>query len=84
MNCLLYTSQNKINFVDGVLTEMSECLVYGLYVLFNSTIYDEYYRILNGSTPVSYTHLDVYKRQKQGSFIVTFAPPVSFEFSKIS
>ena len=35
------STQNKINFVDGVLTEMSECLVYGLYVLFNSTIYDE-------------------------------------------
>ena len=39
------STQNKINFVDGVLTEMSECLVYGLYVLFNSTLYDEYYRI---------------------------------------
>ena len=23
--------------MDGVLTEMSECLVYGLYVVFNST-----------------------------------------------
>ncbi len=29
------STQNKINFVDGLLTEMSECLVYGLYVLFN-------------------------------------------------
>ena len=48
------STQNKINFVDGVLTEMSECLVYGLYVLFNSTLYDEYYRILNGSTQVKF------------------------------
>ena len=47
------STQNKINFVDGLLTEMSECLVYGLYVLFNSTLYDEYYRILNGSTQVN-------------------------------
>ncbi len=51
-------TQNKINFVDGVLTEMSECLVYGLYVLFNSTLYDEYYRILNGSTQVNSTEIN--------------------------
>lgn len=37
------STQNKINFIDGLLTNMSECLVYGLYVLFNSTIYDKYY-----------------------------------------
>ncbi|MCI5585509.1 MAG: Eco57I restriction-modification methylase domain-containing protein [Lachnospiraceae bacterium] len=52
------STQNKINFVDGVLTEMSECLVYGLYVLFNSTLYDEYYRILNGSTQVNSTEVN--------------------------
>ena len=47
------STQNKINFVDGLITEMSECLVYGLYVIFNSTLYDVYYRILNGSTQVN-------------------------------
>lgn len=52
------STQNKINFIDSVLTEMSECLVYGLYVLFNSTIYDEYYRILNGSTQVNSTEIN--------------------------
>lgn len=52
------STQNKINFIDGILTEMSECLVYGLYVLFNSTIYDEYYRILNGSTQVNSTEIN--------------------------
>lgn len=52
------STQNKINFIDGLLTEMSECLVYGLYVLFNSTIYDEYYRILNGSTQVNSTEIN--------------------------
>ena len=52
------STQNKINFVDGIMTEMSECLVYGLYVLFNSTLYDEYYRILNGSTQVNSTEIN--------------------------
>ena len=27
------STQNKINFVDGVATEISECLSYGLYVI---------------------------------------------------
>ncbi len=52
------STQNKINFVDGLMTEMSECLVYGLYVIFNSTLYDEYYRILNGSTQVNSTEIN--------------------------
>lgn len=37
---------------------MPECLVYGLYVLFNSTLYDAYYRILNGSTQVNSTEVN--------------------------
>jgi adenine-specific DNA-methyltransferase len=52
------STQNKINFIDGLMTNMSECLVYGLYVLFNSTMYDEYYRILNGSTQVNSTEVN--------------------------
>jgi adenine-specific DNA-methyltransferase len=52
------STQNKINFIDGMITEMSECLVYGLYVIFNSTLYDEYYRILNGSTQVNSTEIN--------------------------
>ncbi|NBH15531.1 DNA methyltransferase [Lachnospiraceae bacterium] len=52
------STQNKINFVDGLIVEMSECLVYGLYVIFNSTLYDEYYRILNGSTQVNSTEIN--------------------------
>ena len=51
------STQNKINFICG-LRELSECVVYGLYVLFNSTFYDCYYRILNGSTQVNSTEIN--------------------------
>ena len=51
------STQNKINFIAGA-KELSECLVYGLYVLFNSTFYDLYYRILNGSTQVNSTEVN--------------------------
>lgn len=52
------STQNKINFIESFIVEMSECLVYGLYVLFNSTLYDKYYRILNGSTQVNSTEIN--------------------------
>lgn len=52
------STQNKLNFVDAVAGEMSECLLYGLYVIFNSTVYDKYYRILNGSTQVNSTEIN--------------------------
>lgn len=52
------STQNKINFIDGLSTELSECVVYGLYTLFNSTLYDSYYRILNGSTQVNSTEIN--------------------------
>lgn len=51
------STQNKINFICG-LRELSDCVVYGLYVLFNSTLYDCYYRILNGSTQVNSTEVN--------------------------
>ena len=51
------STQNKINFICGV-RKLSECIVYGLYVIFNSTIYDCYYRILNGSTQVNSSEIN--------------------------
>ena len=46
------STQNKVNFIagDGAL---SDCTVFGLYVLFNSSAYDGFYRMLNGSTQVN-------------------------------
>lgn len=52
------STQNKINFIDTINETMTEELVYGLYVIFNSSIYDMYYRILNGSTQVNSTEVN--------------------------
>lgn len=48
------STQNKINFVKCD----SPCITYGLYVLLNSSLYDSYYRILNGSTQVNSTEIN--------------------------
>lgn len=48
------STQNKINFVRCD----SPCITYGLFVLLNSSLYDEYYRILNGSTQVNSTEIN--------------------------
>ena len=69
------STQNKINFIDGE-EELSECTVYGLYVLFNSTLYDSYYRILNGSTQVNSTEVnsmpipDMLQIQEMGRMLI--------------
>jgi adenine-specific DNA-methyltransferase len=39
-------------------TEMSDILVHGLYTVLNSSLYDNYYRILNGSTQVNATEMN--------------------------
>ncbi|MEG1895801.1 MAG: Eco57I restriction-modification methylase domain-containing protein [Oscillospiraceae bacterium] len=52
------SSQNKINFIESTDRDLTEEEVYGLYVLFNSTMYDKYYRILNGSTQVNSTEIN--------------------------
>lgn len=48
------STQNKINFIRCE----SSCITFGLYVLFNSSLYDNYYRILNGSTQVNATEVN--------------------------
>lgn len=52
------STQNKLNFIDSKNTDMSKELTFGLYALFNSTLYDNYYRILNGSTQVNSTEIN--------------------------
>jgi len=53
------STQNKINFIDTIdNTGMTAELVCGLYIILNSTLYDIYYRILNGSTQVNATEMN--------------------------
>ena len=47
-------TQNKINFIRCQTAEEA----YGIYTLLNSTLYDTYYRILNGSTQVNSTEVN--------------------------
>ena len=54
----IISTQNKINFIDNTEHTLSKDTVYGLYVLFNSTLYDIYYRVLNGSTQVNATEIN--------------------------
>lgn len=52
-------TQNKINFVereDGKSLTVYE--TYGIYALLNSSLFDSYYRILNGSTQVNSTEIN--------------------------
>ena len=52
-------TQNKINFVDKTDgSEMDLSTTYGVYALLNSTLFDMYYRILNGSTQVNSTEIN--------------------------
>ena len=57
-----YTSigtQNKINYVDLVDgSDMDLETAYGVYALLNSTLFDMYYRVLNGSTQVNSTEIN--------------------------
>ncbi|MCQ2340278.1 MAG: Eco57I restriction-modification methylase domain-containing protein [Paludibacteraceae bacterium] len=48
------STQNKINYIAC----SSLCVLYGLFALLGSTLYDQYYRILNGSTQVNSTEVN--------------------------
>ena len=49
------STQNKINYIKCDTPE----LAYGLFVILNSSLYDSYYRILNGSTQVNSTEINL-------------------------
>ena len=52
-------TQNKINYVDKADgSEMDISTTYGVFALLNSTLFDMYYRILNGSTQVNSTEIN--------------------------
>lgn len=54
------STQNKINFIDSIDdSDIPLNTVYGLYVIFNSSRYDTFYRILNGSTQVNASEINI-------------------------
>ena len=53
------STQNKLNFIDCIDgSALPLNTVYGLYVVFNSSRYDAFYRILNGSTQVNASEIN--------------------------
>lgn len=53
------STENHINFITCLNnSELDKNMVYGLYVIYNSSLYDKYYRILNGSTQVNATEIN--------------------------
>ena len=54
------STDNKINFIDTINKNDYLTLpeLYGLFALFNSTLYDKYYRILDGSTQVNASEIN--------------------------
>ena len=54
------STDNKVNFIATVRKDddLSINEIYGLFALFNSTLYDKYYRILNGSTQVNASEIN--------------------------
>lgn len=51
--------QNKINYITSTTGDMTEDELHGLYCIFNSITYDIFYRILNGSTQVNSTEVNL-------------------------
>ena len=49
------SQENKINYIKCDCPEIA----YGLFAILNSTLYDNYYRILNGSTQVNSTEINI-------------------------
>lgn len=50
--------ENHLNYITKLKGELTKEEMYGLFVLFNSSFIDTYYRILNGSTQVNATEFN--------------------------
>jgi len=49
----MFSAENHLNYITNSHGGLKTDEVYGLFVIFNSTLWDRYYRILNGSTQVN-------------------------------
>ena len=53
-----FTTENHINYITRINGNLSKSEVYGLFVWFNTSIMDKYFRLLNGSTQVNSSELN--------------------------
>lgn len=52
-------TQNKINYIERIdRKNLDKEALFGIFALLNSTLFDQYYRILNGSTQVNSTEIN--------------------------
>jgi adenine-specific DNA-methyltransferase len=51
----MFSAENHLNYITKGNSGLGRDEAYGLFVIFNSTLWDRYYRILNGSTQVNAT-----------------------------
>jgi adenine-specific DNA-methyltransferase len=52
------STENHLNYLTKKQGEITDCELYGFFVLLSSTLWDQYYRILNGSTQVNAAELN--------------------------
>ncbi len=61
------TAENHVNYLIKINGNLSQCETYGFYVILSSSIWDRYYRILNGSTQVNSEELNTMPIPDQSS-----------------
>ncbi|OJU17556.1 MAG: hypothetical protein BGN88_10955 [Clostridiales bacterium 43-6] len=52
------STENHLNYLTKKHGEITDCELHGFFVLLSSTLWDQYYRILNGSTQVNAAELN--------------------------
>lgn len=62
--------ENHLNYITKLNGEMTKEEMYGLFVLFNSSYIDTYYRILNGSTQVNATEVNAIPLPSMDNIII--------------
>lgn len=52
------STENHLNYITKINGNLSKAEMYGIFVILNSTYFDSYYRVLNGSTQVNASEIN--------------------------